>query len=443
MWFPDNSALPDWVSYSRIDDEFWIIDHRNDSLLKLNSAASAIFAKLITGVCLDEVETRFVQEQLASVITFAGDQIKGKLATAADPSDPYGAFRYLRELALYKCTPLFATLELTYRCNLDCCHCYRPHEPSETMPLARWKSLVAELKQIGTLSLALTGGEPLAWPHFRELVTAVRALRMAFLVKTNGWLLDDSLCEFLAQHYVTEVHVSMYGGAPSSHDAVTRCPGSFKRARRAIKRCAAAGIPVQISCILTRSTWREYEAVARIADELEVGVGFNPVIMPSAEGAVDYEALRLTPEQIRHFCHLCIGDSPLLKVLRFPGHPVCSAARSNCSIAPDGRVYPCNGYWYATSTESVLERPFDEVWRSSPILKQVRDLTNADLAQCSACTHFAFCPRCPGMGHAETGEVAGIAPGDCLYARAFHRGHQEQPPAVLFAQAGSFGSRCQ
>jgi radical SAM protein with 4Fe4S-binding SPASM domain len=441
MSYPDNRAVANWVSYTCLDGEFWLIDHRTDGLMKLNRTASEVFRKLISGTPIDADERSFAESALAGVIALDGAPPEGDPVPAPPNAEPYEAFRHLREFALCKCLPLCASLELTYRCNTDCIHCYRPRSDA-AMPVERWKSLLGELKEMGCLSLALTGGEPLVWPHFRELVSHVRSLRMSFLVKTNGWLLDESLGEFLARHYVSEVHVSLYGGSPATHDAVTRLAGSFDRACRAIALLVSHGIPVQISGILTRSTWTEYEAVTRIADEFDVGVGFNPVLMPSAAGEVDHKSLRMTAEQIASFCSETIGGEAGLKVVRFPGHPICSAARSNCSIAPDGNVYPCNGYWYGTVTQSVLEKPFAEVWQNSPILRQVRQLTNADLVRCSACSHFEHCPRCPGMGHAETGRLDGVAPGDCLYARAFHEACQTQRPAVLVGQAGSFGSRC-
>jgi radical SAM protein with 4Fe4S-binding SPASM domain len=349
---------------------------------------------------------------------------------------------YLRKLALFKNIPLFPTLEVTYCCGMKCVHCYRPQDDEVSMPLTRWKSLLAELKNMGTLGVVLTGGEPLDWPHLRPLIQHLRSLRMAFLLKTNGWSLDKDTASFLARHHVNEVHFSLYGAGAVSHDAVTGRPGSFVRVLRALERCLAHGITPQISCILLRQNWSDYDRVAQLARRYGVEMGVNPVIAPSAAEGINYKRIRITREQLRQHCRSQFEGEGLMKVLRLPTYPVCSAARSNCSIAPDGKVYPCNGYWYDCKADSVARRDFADVWTNSPLLKKVRGITAGDLKHCSACRFFEYCPRCLGMGHAETGRFTGVSPGDCLYARCYYETYRRQPLAAQHGAAGSFAVRC-
>ena len=444
----DNRRVAPWISYCRVEDEFWILDHRSDVLTKLNPAASQIFSQLIHGESgsapLLESACAALRHVLAAEPGGADGEpggANGEPPAIEDNSDSYFAYRYLRELALNKCVPLFATLELTFRCNFDCMHCYRPRACQETMTLDRWKTLLVELKQMGTLNVVLTGGEPLAWPGLAELVEFLRELRMAFIVKTNGWLLDEAMASFLAEHFASEVHVSLYGANDDVHDRVTHVPGSFQRAIQAITRCQEIGLSTRISCCLTRDNWEEFRGVMEVAERHGVGLNFAPVLLPSMAATIDYRAIRVTEEQLKQFCEATVGDGNF-RVLRVPGAPVCSAARSNCSIAPDGNVYPCNGFWYRCSTQSVLERSFREVWENSEVLRRVRRLTNSDMADCSACSHFEFCPRCPGLGYEESGELTGKSPGDCLYASCFHDAYRTRPPAAVHGLAGSFGPRC-
>jgi len=99
----------------------------------------------------------------------------------------------LEEARAYeKRVPLEGTLETTYRCNLNCVHCYvnqpaaSAGERARELPLERLKQLIDEIAEEGCLDLLLTGGEVLLRPDFAELyLHAVRAgLRVT--VFTNG-----------------------------------------------------------------------------------------------------------------------------------------------------------------------------------------------------------------------------------------------------------------
>ncbi|MCX5880682.1 MAG: radical SAM protein [Deltaproteobacteria bacterium] len=67
-------------------------------------------------------------------------------------------------------TPLFGTLETTFRCNLNCIHCY-VNEPAHDaraqareLSIGRLLRLMDEIADQGCLNLLLTGGEVLIRP---------------------------------------------------------------------------------------------------------------------------------------------------------------------------------------------------------------------------------------------------------------------------------------
>src|SRR5262249_56502631 len=88
--------------------------------------------------------------------------------------------------------PVQGTVETTFRCNLNCVHCY-VNEPAGSrsarereLSLDRLKELVDEIVEAGGLTLLLTGGEVLVRADFPELyLHAVRPGPRA-LGFTNG-----------------------------------------------------------------------------------------------------------------------------------------------------------------------------------------------------------------------------------------------------------------
>ena len=68
-----------------------------------------------------------------------------------------------------------ATLELTYRCNLDCFFCYNDVEKAgKPLSLDQYETLLTDLARMQTMFLMLTGGEPMVHPHFFEIGAIAR-----------------------------------------------------------------------------------------------------------------------------------------------------------------------------------------------------------------------------------------------------------------------------
>src|SRR6267154_4442002 len=85
--------------------------------------------------------------------------------------------------------PLQCSLYVTDQCNLDCAYCTeydnsRPHPSIDD--LKKW---VRKIRELGTMRIALVGGEPLVHPNIVELVLYGRELCVATSLTPNGGVL--------------------------------------------------------------------------------------------------------------------------------------------------------------------------------------------------------------------------------------------------------------
>ena len=55
-------------------------------------------------------------------------------------------------------------------------------------------------KTWGTLFILLTGGEPMLYPHFKELYTRLREMGFILTLNTNGTLIDNEMVRILQTH---------------------------------------------------------------------------------------------------------------------------------------------------------------------------------------------------------------------------------------------------
>jgi MoaA/NifB/PqqE/SkfB family radical SAM enzyme len=87
----------------------------------------------------------------------------------------------MSEKALRLNIPLSVQLDLTYRCNERCVHCYLDHDDHGEMTTSEIKDVLDQLAEAGVFFLSLSGGEPFMRRDFFDLLEHAR--RLLFNVK--------------------------------------------------------------------------------------------------------------------------------------------------------------------------------------------------------------------------------------------------------------------
>ncbi|MGE0396379.1 MAG: radical SAM protein [Kofleriaceae bacterium] len=109
-----------------------------------------------------------------------------------------------------------AHVVVTRRCNLACGYCNEYDKSSKPVPLETLKRVVDKLKSLGTVTLELTGGEPLLHP---ELVALLRYARDVGIPRrrmiTNGFLLTRETIEALNEVGLHQLSLSVDGVEPN------------------------------------------------------------------------------------------------------------------------------------------------------------------------------------------------------------------------------------
>ena len=88
----------------------------------------------------------------------------------------------------------------------------------------------------------------------------------------------------------------------------------------------------------------------------------------------------------------------------------CSAGHSSCYVSPYGDVYPC--VQFPLPSGNIRKQRFDDIWKHSPQLLEVRSIRERDLPVCSTCSNITGCSRCPGLAYME-GNMRGPSTADC------------------------------
>ena len=94
--------------------------------------------------------------------------------------------------------PLSVQLDVTYRCNERCVHCYLDHDDHGEMTTAEIKGVLDQLAEAGVFFLTFSGGEVFMRMDFFDLVEYARSLMFCVKVKTNAFMIREEEADRLA-----------------------------------------------------------------------------------------------------------------------------------------------------------------------------------------------------------------------------------------------------
>lgn len=301
-----------------------------------------------------------------------------------------------KQRALAQAQPLSVHLELTYACNWACVFCYNPRRHDlRRLSGDEWVHVLEELRALGTLTLTLTGGEPLLHPDFFEVAGAARKRAFALRIFTNGTLVDDVVADRLAALAPAGIELSLHGGKAETHDRTTGRAGSFDAMMAGVSHLLARDLPVVLKTPLTRLNEDELEAMMTLAARLGVSYRVDAMLTPRDDGDQGPLRYRATPAGVERMFRRLAADGRLPKAERSPNGVNCGLGRVTMAIDPDGNVFPCI-QWRTTSLGNVRMTPLRQLWAGSPVREEAASTSRAangrllemgeDLAE------FPFCP---------------------------------------------------
>lgn len=133
---------------------------------------------------------------------------------------------------------IHCNLQVTYRCNFRCqiCDFWKEHHPaSEELTPEQVRVAGEKLGRLGTMIVSLGGGEPLIREDLYQLTAILRDTGHFPILITNGWFVNESVARDILRAGLQEISVSVDYADPARHDAQRGCPGSWRRAVRALE----------------------------------------------------------------------------------------------------------------------------------------------------------------------------------------------------------------
>lgn len=183
-----------------------------------------------------------------------------------------------------------------YSCNFRCHHCditkLRAKEGRRSFTIPDVRELSRQADEMGLAHIVITGGEPLVFPDFDEIVKAINPDKFYITSDTNGWFLDAKKARHLKTIGLDKIQLSLDSLSAAEHDEFRRKPGSHERALRAIDASLDAGLNIILATVVTKQRIRSQEFIEFLEFAKKKGVGvFVTYAKPVGEWEGNYEVL--------------------------------------------------------------------------------------------------------------------------------------------------------
>lgn len=263
--------------------------------------------------------------------------------------------------------PIKAMVELTYRCNLKCRHCYVApqtcYRGRKELDTGQVFNILDQLTQAGCLNMGFTGGEPFLREDIFEILAHAKKKGLNIVILTNGTLITPDKADRLERLGLNKIDISFHTVNRDTFDWFTQKAGTYKKVMNAIELLRGRGIDVYLKTTAMTINKSELVKMRHFAVE-KFGAHFRLgyEVSPDWDGRKDALEFALTPEEIRHTIEATQEDTErqvetsddskkknrksgtaIQRVYQIPHHRLfrCGAGRTEAVIGPYGDIRLC------------------------------------------------------------------------------------------------------
>ena len=339
--------------------------------------------------------------------------------------------------AIERRLPYMCALELTYRCNQACCHCYcnrgiNDARQADELTTQEVKNILNEASDAGCLWLLLTGGEVLVREDFGEIY--LHAIKKGMLVQvfTNATLIDETVARRFAEFPSLGIDISIYGSYPSLHDKVTGVAGSFQKTMDGIGWLKKYNVKFSLKTMLMTVNLADLENMRALGNSLAAEFRYDTLVSPRSDGSMGPVKYRLAPDVL---AALDIDNDYESCERIFSGfwnkNPsralMCGAGVFSFNINPYGVLSPCTmfqSFQYPLKGVRLLD-----AWKK---LINDYDQKHSEFLdpECKECSMLLICSNCPAWSEMETTKLNGKVEFICKYAKCLEKKYFDKKGGV-------------
>ncbi len=290
-------------------------------------------------------------------------------------------------------------LQLTYKCNLKCKHCFISEgNDKKEISFEDAKSIIDQAYNLGINNICISGGECTCSRDFIKIVNYIRKLHISYSFLTNGQLLydDEILFKKIVDSYPNIIKISLYSMDDKIHDYVTGVKGSQYKTLKVIKKLKENNINVIIQSFQSKLNIGSYGPIKAFAEKINAGLIVDSTFleninMPDKDLSLSVDELKklyLDTDYPGNIYKLKFSNASYNKDI------ICEAGYKLININPDLDITPCVNYNYILG--NVKKDSLSNIWNYA-IPEFRKKFSFKNLIKCNNKIYCKYCKYCPAL----------------------------------------------
>ena len=318
----------------------------------------------------------------------------------------------------------------TDSCDQACQHCYIYQDNSYLKELKKELSLEEAKFVVDNFvsfcekmdcepRLSITGGDPLLYKYFWEVISYIFSKGIIFSILGNPFHLNKNVCDKLKELGCASYQMSL-DGLKKTHDVI-RKSGSFDATLGKIKLLKESGIRVNIMTTVSKLNYLEIPELIRIVVQNEVNTYAFARYCPTPGDNIDDSFL--SPQEYKNFLQivwdvyeeladkgtlfslkdhlwtLFLYEKGLIKINRSSSIvDGCNCGFRHITLLPDGTIYACRRF--TSPVGNVLKESIRDIFLGEK-MEEYRSIDK--FSDCSSCELLNYCRGCHAVSFGTFG----------------------------------------
>lgn len=316
--------------------------------------------------------------------------------------------------------PLNATFELTPFCNFRCVMCYvrlnknEAERQGKMLSADEWLGIARQARDMGTLYVTLTGGEPFLHPEFWKIYEELNKMGFLISILSNGYHIDESAIEKFREFGMPfMIKLTLYGASDETYKRVCGSSDGFTKISKAVDLLVQEKVPLKMTSTIVRENAHDLQAIYAFAREKGIPMQHTVSVVRSSRNSEN------TTESSR----FALSDFPeeiTLEELEKSKFPPLESPFAWCASYGSSVWMTWHGHVQMCSFMGIPEIVYSGDLASDYIRlhRELEKIKNP--SECAECEWQEFCQRCPGVLCSESGHPEKTDAGLCDMAKRLY-----------------------
>lgn len=287
--------------------------------------------------------------------------------------------------------PLWLLAELTYRCPLQCPYCSNPLDyalHNQELSTQEWFNVFDQARQMGTVQLGFSGGEPLVRQDLEELVAYAHQKGFYTNLITSGMGLNEARIAGLKQAGLQHIQISFQASDPVVNNALAGSKHAFQQKYDMSRLVKQYGYPMVLNFVIHRHNIDQIDQIIELCLELEADTvelaicQFYGWAYENRQGLLPTKEQLVRAERITNEYRQKIQEQNIKCKLIFVVPDYYEERPKACmdgwgkiflTVSPDGTALPCHAArQLPIQFPNVKESQLSEIWYDSLSFNEFR-----------------------------------------------------------------------